>query len=229
MTVEAEALGAKLRLGNENSGPRVASHSIQSMSDIEAVINANTEKLSERETMIIKVIETLKDKEDIMFCLSGPFTVANMLMDSGQFYKLLRKNEKDALRLLQSIESHIVYLGRCVVKAGGAKIISYSDSVGAIEIVGPNIFENFSGPASKRVLLQLIEEDGAALVHVCAKTSIALCEVGMCEAFNASFQIRHIMMYLNYTHSKAEAGWLGIDVLRILGQILRKSLSQNLE
>ncbi len=41
--------------------------------------------------MIIKVIETLKDKEDIMFCLSGPFTVANMLMDSGQFYKLLRK------------------------------------------------------------------------------------------------------------------------------------------
>lgn len=186
VSVEAEALGARINFGDECHGPRVAGYRIESIDELDLFLEKGTELLSERESILIEFIEGMSEREDVMFCLSGSFTVATSIMETGLFYKLIRIDEEKALRLLSKIESHIILLGENAIDAG-AKIVSYSDPSGAVDIVGPKVFKKYSGPSSKRILEKLNAVEHKSILHVCAKTSKGLCDFNICESNVSTF------------------------------------------
>lgn len=81
------------------------------------------------------------------------------------FYKEIRKNKEWTDRLMGAIEDNIVNymlegLGR------GAKILSYEDPVGSMDIVGPKVYREISGKTTYNILKRIEGQLDGALVHL---------------------------------------------------------------
>ena len=78
----------------------------------------------------------------------------------------------------------------------GAKIISFGDPAGTIDLVGPKVFKEYSGKIAKNVIEKVKAKENNCIIHLCGKTSVALQNEGMCS-FNGE-------VYENYeTYGKA--------------------------
>ncbi len=105
--------------------------------------------------------------------VEGPFTIISSLIDPMNFYKGLRKDPQRVREILAVVEAGIISYSREGIKRG-ASIISYGDPVGAMDIVGPKVYREFSGPSSQRIIKGIKEAGGKVLIHLCGKTSTAL-------------------------------------------------------
>ncbi|MCS3900896.1 uroporphyrinogen decarboxylase family protein [Methanococcus voltae] len=179
-TVEAEAFGAIIKLGDNKYGPRVEKYIINSneeLANFETLVDLTMRK--GRITNVLSAVNNLSASgEYVILNICGPFTVISALMDPKIFYKEIRKNPENAKKLIDYIEQGIINYMIEGVK-NGAKIISYSDSVGTLDIVGPRIFKNYSGISNKRIIeqykLKLAElsdfNEYNVILHVCGKLS----------------------------------------------------------
>ena len=70
----------------------------------------------------------------------------------------------------------------------GAKIISYGDPVGSIDIVGPKIYEEYSGKISCNILKRVEPYLENSVIHLCGKTSTAFEKLGLSESRAIEFQ-----------------------------------------
>lgn len=177
VTVEAEALGACIKLGNEKAGPRVDRYAFN---NIEELQNLNTIKLEEgRIKQVLDCVELLSSEgETVVLSAEGPLTIISSLMDPLEFYKGLNKSSQIVEQTLQVIEESIVkYILEGIKR--GAKIISYADPVGSPDIVGPRVYRNVSGKTSYNILKKLETVAGNVLIHLCGKTSTALDKLGL--------------------------------------------------
>ena len=88
-TVEAEAYGAHIKLGNALNGPRVESYrfpSIEEMSDLPS-LDLNKGRIKE----VLDAVELLVETgENVALSVEGPFTILSSLIDPMNFYKGLR-------------------------------------------------------------------------------------------------------------------------------------------
>lgn len=93
MTVESEAMGAPVALGNEEIEPRVTGYALQSVSEWQ---NLPTMDLTEgRCAVVLDAIRILfRDCPDLPIVgnLTGPVSVATSLLEPMVFYRELRKN-----------------------------------------------------------------------------------------------------------------------------------------
>lgn len=173
-TLEVEALGGKIILGDEKVGPRVkyfAYETIEELKDIEA-INFNQGRIKE----FLDSIEKLRDENEIVcFNISGPFTIATSLIDPMTFYKTLRKDRELVKKVLRIIEDNIVKFVKAALKRG-ASIISFSDSVASEDIVGPFVYKDVVGTSILSVFERLdeIKNSQKFIIHICGKTSVCL-------------------------------------------------------
>jgi MtaA/CmuA family methyltransferase len=179
VTVETEALGANIKLGDMKAGPRVGSYAFNTIEELERIkrIDLNSGRIKE----VLDSIETLNNEgETAVLSVEGPFTIISSLMDPMIFYRILRKNVEAVDKLLIHIEDSIVnYITEGVKR--GAKIISYGDPVGAIDITGPKVFKDFSGKSTYRILKRIEPMLNNTLLHICGKTSTALESTGFCQ------------------------------------------------
>ena len=170
-TVEVEALGAKVNLGDEKIGPRVNSFAYESIEQLSKIEKINLEEGRIKE--VLDSIEKLNNEGEIVTLnVSGPFIIITSLVDPMIFYKAVRKNKELVDKVITMIEDNIINY----VKEGirrGAKIISYEDSVGSVEIVGPKVYRDLTGKVTSEVLKKIGEFDNI-VVHICGKTSVAL-------------------------------------------------------
>ena len=181
VTVEAEAFGAHIKLGDALNGPRVESYqfaSIEEMSDLQG--------LALNEGRIREVLDAVgilaAAGEKVVLSVEGPFTILSSLIDPMQFYKGLRKDPQRILEILSVIEKGIIRYSLEGIKRG-ATIISYGDPVGAMGIVGPKVYREYSGPSSWRIIKEIKEAGGKVILHLCGKTSTALEEIKMARAY----------------------------------------------
>lgn len=180
VTVEAETLGANIKLGDMKTGPRVESYAFSSIEELSNLKPMDLEKGRIKE--VLASVEELSSRgETVALSVEGPFTIMSSLIDPMIFYRAMRKEKEQVLRLLKVIEDSLVnYILEGINK--GAKIISYGDPVGALEIVGPKVYKEYSGSTTYNILKRVEHRLGEAVVHICGKTSTAFESMGLSKA-----------------------------------------------
>jgi uroporphyrinogen-III decarboxylase len=120
--------------------------------------------------------------EKVALNVEGPFTIISSLIDPMLFYKDLRRDPSRVREILTAIENGIVRYSLEGIRMGAA-IISYADPVGSMEIVGPKIYRDFSGPSSRNIVGRIRDEAARALIHLCGKTSTGLEKIGIARSY----------------------------------------------
>lgn len=169
LTVEAEALGADIKMGDDKVGPRVSNYAFKDIEDLKNIkpIDLNSKRISE----VLKAVEILSKKgEKVALVVQGPFTIMSSLMDPRVFYKAVRKEKDTVEKFMQIVIDSIVSFIEVGVKKG-AKVISFGDSSGTLDILGPKMYKDYSGRYSYEVLKRACQKLEGSIIHLCGITS----------------------------------------------------------
>ncbi len=174
-TLAAEALGADVNLGDNSIEPFIETYKYSSIDNF----HFDNEKLqSERISIILEVIKNLTDSGyTVSFNLDGPITILASLIDSMKLFKSFRKEPALLKKAIDHLTDLIVDLGYRALDSG-ASVISYSDSSGTIDLIGPKYYGEFCVPANTRILSSLsdyiLKNKLDSIIHLCGKTSSSL-------------------------------------------------------
>lgn len=219
-TVEAEAFGAYINLGDERSCPRIKDYVFSSLEELADLENINFEKGRIKE--VLESIKTLSfENETVALNVCGPMTIISLLIDLKYFYKGLRKNRDSIDKLMKVIEDNIV---NYIVKGyeNGAKIISYSDPVGDISIVGPKVYEEVVSGVTINILKRALDGIDEGLIHICGKTSSGLYNLNKCKFIQISYEN-------DITYGEAICNILENQKVKIIGNNCMKRTPHNLK
>jgi uroporphyrinogen-III decarboxylase len=225
VTAEAEALGGDIQLGDAKIGPRVRGYRFESVEEMQYMSEMDLE--SGRIKEVLDCVELLCSQgEVVVLNVEGPFTIISSLIDPMNFYKGIRKNNDAVTKIISVVEDSIVkYIIEGLKR--GARIISYGDPVGAMDIVGPKMYEEVSGKSSYNILKRVEQHLEAAVVHICGKTSTAFVKLGLAvtipveftedmkygEAINTALKERKDIKFIGHRCIKKSPLMLGNKVL----------------
>ena len=185
-TVEAESLGAGVKFSKDIMQARIGKYRINDFKDVYGLKEMDFEAKSISET--IKAVRYLTGMgETVCIQVEGPFTIASQLMDSTLFYKSLLKEKAAMEYLFGIIQAGILKYVELAVYSG-ARVISYADPAGTLDILGPVMYKKFSGPVNCSVLRRITDKLGNAVVHICGRTSSSLEMGGFAEKHPISFK-----------------------------------------
>lgn len=187
-TVEAEALEGNIKLGDTKAGPRVESYAFNSIEELMNIgeIDLTKKRINE----VLKAVEILAlEGETVALNVEGPFTIVTSLVDSRIFYKGIRRNKERVYEFLKVMEDNIIkYIKEGIDR--GAKIISYGDPAGSLDIVGPKVYKKFSGRTSYNILKRMEKELDQSIIHICGKASTALQNMNFVKSYPIKFKNR---------------------------------------
>lgn len=167
MTVEAEAMGAKVIMGKPESEPRVAQYPLEKLSKFQSL--SRLRPGSGRLGTVAEAIERLTIRKPpfaVIANLTGPVSLATSLIEPMTFYKMLGKAPDLAHEFMQFLTENLISFGRWMLQAG-ARILTISDPSASGEILGPRRFAQFALPYINRILDALQNYYAASLVHIC--------------------------------------------------------------
>lgn len=172
-TVEGEAMGGIINLGDENVGPRAKDYICTTAEELLNLpeIDYTKGRISE----VLKACKYLRDKgENVLLYISGPFTIMNVLIDPRHIFKIFRKDPDTMKAIFDKFQKELLRFVEEAKKVG-VNMISYADSSGGLNILGPKFAEQavemFTYP-----LLKKMEEmiDDETIILLCPKTTFAL-------------------------------------------------------
>lgn len=169
MTVEAEEMGAKVDMGTKVYEPHVVEYVIDSVSDYEKLTPVDVTK--GRAKVVTDAIRILKEETSgvpIVGNLTGPVSTASSVMEPVNFYKELRKKNKEAHAYMEFITDQLIAFGRAQIEAG-ADVIAISDPSGTGEILGPKFFKEFAVTYLNKLLDGFQAEKMGTIVHICGQ------------------------------------------------------------
>jgi [methyl-Co(III) methanol-specific corrinoid protein]:coenzyme M methyltransferase len=170
MTVEAEAMGAKIYMGTVETEPRVVEYPLKDVKEWEK-LKAITEE-HYRVAVILEAIRLIRKSYPelpIIGNLTGPISLATSLIEPMEFYRAMRKRQGETLAFLDFVAENIITMGEAMVKAG-ADVINLADPSGTGEILGPGAFGEIAVPYINRIT-ETIEKDTQkpVMVHICGR------------------------------------------------------------
>jgi len=171
MTVEAEALGAQVDLGNRTYEPRVTRYAIGSAAQWETLPPFDFG--AGRLRVVLEAIRLLKQQGGnvpIIGNLTGPMSLAGSLLEPTVLYKELRRTPVQAHAFLDCMTDHILAFGLRQL-AAGADVVALSDPSGTGEILGPALFAQYEIPALARIAkgLRAAFPQAGIIIHICGK------------------------------------------------------------
>lgn len=137
---------------------------------------------SERIEVIMKSIKNLSSSGyTVSFNLDGPITILASLIDSMKLFKSFRKEPEELKKAIKYLTEIIIDLGYRALD-NGASIISYSDSSGTVDLIGPKYYKEFCVEPNIEILSSLTEyielKNYGAILHLCGKTTSGLYQSG---------------------------------------------------
>ena len=172
-TAEADALGAAINYGDKNNGPRVREYVCSTVDDLLALdkIDYSIGRMKE----ILSACTILKQsRENVIFQVTGPFTLLGSLIDMTKIFRFLRK-EPEKMKAVFDKTADIIIKTMDAAQKAGADIISYADPVAGVNIIGPKLAEQI---AEEFTLPMLIKADKILdkniIIHLCPKTAYSL-------------------------------------------------------
>ena len=179
-TVEAEAMGAVLNYGDSNTGPRAKDPICANADEVLALPDIDFGKMRIHE--VLDACAAMKrEGETVCMEVTGPFTILNALMEPRLVFKAYRK-DRDKMKLVfdKFADQLIRYLEEG--KKAGVDVFIFSDSAGALDILGPkflaNAVEDFYAPFLKRVSDVI---DDTCMFLLCPKFTYAMVDTGHAE------------------------------------------------
>lgn len=200
-TLEAEAMGGRVNLGNASAGPRAKEYICETPEQLLALPSIDYEKGRINETL--KACRYLRGQgENVALMISGPFTILNVLMDPRHVFRAMRKQPEKMQRVFDRLSEELL---RFIERAIGydVNIISYADPSGSLNILGPKntgyMVGHFTYPFLKRAEKTAA---GRAQIFLCPKTSFAL--LGMDKMEWADIPVEGPMPYVDAVLSVKE-------------------------
>jgi uroporphyrinogen-III decarboxylase len=172
-TLEGEAMGGIINYGDENIGPRAKDYICTTAKEILDLPQIDYSK--GRIYEVLKACKHLRENgEDVVLYISGPFTIMNVLIEPRHIFKIFRKNPEVMKDIFDKFQNEILRFIEEAQKAG-VNMISFGDSSGGLNILGPKLCEQvvemFTYPLLKRVEETLNDE---TILLLCPKTTFAL-------------------------------------------------------
>jgi uroporphyrinogen-III decarboxylase len=179
-TVEAEALGASINLGDALAGPRMEKYVLTDIAELGRIRKIDLGKGRIKE--VLDAVEELTGRGHVVSLnVEGAFTISNCIIDPSVFYKALKKDDKELNQFLNRLEENLIlYINEGIKR--GAKIISFADPNGNVNIVGPQLFTEMSNKFTLPLLRRFQKETSGAVMHLCGRLSLALIKTGLAEA-----------------------------------------------
>lgn len=169
MTVEAEAMGAKVDLGDEFTEPRVCEYAIGTVTEHNKLQPIQMDE--GRRKVVLDAIRLLCQSSPdaaIIGNITGPISTASSLIDANVFYRELRKEKAAAHAALDFVTEQLIAFGKAQIEAG-AEFIAIADPSGTGEILGPKLFEEYALPALNRICEELKPLCKGVIVHICGQ------------------------------------------------------------
>lgn len=187
MTIEAEALGAEVAFGSNVVEPHVTSYKMNSVTEWQSLPEVDHSK--GRSAVVLQAIKLLKEKKTsvpIVGNITGPISTASSVMEPVDFYKELRKKNKDAHAYMDMVTNTLVDFALLQIESG-ADIIAISDPSGTGEILGPKLFEEFAVPYLNRIIEAAAEKGVPTIVHICGQMKNVYKQVDQIRSHALSF------------------------------------------
>ena len=177
-TVESEALGAKVKLGDHTSTPLIRENPWSSLDEISL---PELDPKRGRMGQVMRALSILGDRGlPTVFKLTGPFTTLMNLIEPRGLFKAIRKDREAVQGLLRSISAYSL---ACVQEAvsRGVSVISLAESSATTDLVGPKVFSDLVGPEIMGLMEAMTLIPGDWSGHLCGRLSTSLEEVGFIE------------------------------------------------
>lgn len=172
-TVEAEAMGGIINYGNENAGPRAKEYICASVEELLSLpqMDLQTGRIHE----VLLACQALREEgEQVVLQVSGPFTILNVLIDAKYVFKAMRKEPELMKEVFWKLGREILRFME-EAKKYGVEMISYADSSGGLNILGPKMAEQVVEDFTYDFLKTARERLGdTPLILLCPKTTFAL-------------------------------------------------------
>ena len=198
MTVEAEAMGATVDMGDAQTEPHVVDSPLSSATQLDQLAPFSLDQ--GRIPTVLTAIRLLKAKGTgvpVIANITGPVSVAGTLVDMTSLLMELRKKPEACHRLMSLITDNLITYGQAQV-AAGADAICIAEPSGTGEILGRRFFHEYSLPYLNRLLDSL--EVPVKIVHICGRLHSIYEELSAlhCDAFSfdACVSIEEIKPYL---------------------------------
>ncbi|MCF4152353.1 methylcobamide--CoM methyltransferase [Dethiosulfovibrio sp. F2B] len=169
MTVEAEAMGAPVSMGDRIHEPRVTGYVMSNSGDMGSLKEMDLS--SGRTAQVCRAISLLKKRNGdipVIANLTGPISLATSLVDPSLFYKDMKKSPEKVQILMDFVVEQLVRFGMAQIEAG-ADVLTISDPSGTGEILGPKAFERWAIPALNGILDRLSPSVKGTIVHICGR------------------------------------------------------------
>ncbi len=179
-TAEADALGAAINYGDKNNGPRVREYVCSTIDDLLALdkIDYSIGRMKE----ILSACVILKQSgENVIFQVTGPFTLLGSLIDMTKIFRFLRK-EPEKMKAVFDKTADIIIETMDAAQKAGADIISYADPAGGVNIIGPKLAEQIAYDFTLPMLEKADEELAKnVIIYLCPKTAYSLIDTNLAQ------------------------------------------------
>lgn len=182
-TVEAEAMGGIITLGNETAGPRAKEYLCK---DVEELLNLPSIDFTKgRIHEVLLACKKLREEgEHVVLEVAGPMTILNVLIDPKYVFKGMRKKPEVMKQIYEKLGNEVLrYVEEA--KKYGVDMISYADAAGGLNILGPNMAEQMVEMFTYDFMKKLeVLADEHTIILLCPKTTFALLGMEKAELVN---------------------------------------------
>lgn len=197
MTAEAEAFGCQVDLGSSEVEPRIKKYLDIKPRDIIDKPLPRPED-SGRLPVILEAIAILKKAyRDIPIIgnIIGPFSLVTSVFDPLLIFRMVYKNSRELLEVLDYITTFLLNFA-CTQVRKGADIITIADPAATGEILGLKNFEVFVKPFLRKIIQSLTDLRVPVILHICGDARRLIRELVHLQAsvlsFDASVNLRMI-------------------------------------
>lgn len=165
-TLCSEGLGAHPSLSLE--GARVREQPYQRIDELPEQLSLNFPRMEAMQQAMDRCGEA---GLDMIYNVEGPFTILSSLVPMSRMFAALRKPQGEAL--LMRAEDWICQYSHMAMEHG-ARVLSFSDPVATVDILGSKVFEQNFLPSCRRLVMRLCRENPGVVLHLCGKLTQSL-------------------------------------------------------
>jgi MtaA/CmuA family methyltransferase len=168
MTVEAEAMGARVDLGSQEHEPRVIEYAMEKLAELDRLSTMDLTRGRARVCIdAVRLLKLSSPGVPIIANLTGPVSLATSLVDPLLYYRALRQDKEAAHRLTRLAMDSAIAFGDALIEAG-ADLICIADPSATGELIGGKAFAEFVLPYLNQMTEHFRERFGTpAIVHIC--------------------------------------------------------------
>ena len=173
-TIEAEALGAKIKSGGKTHIPSIAEHPYK----LDDTPECPADFLERgRVPVALKAVSLMKERYGdqvlVMGGIGGPFSIANSMIGITPFLKAMFKTPDKIKPFLEVGLEVAKKFGQAYIEEGADAIV-IEDMMASLDMISPKNFRTLAAPYEKELIASL---DVPVILHICGKLDKVMLDI----------------------------------------------------